>query len=73
MNNFEVVVTWENVNSSYTPTGWSHSKKDFSYNKQSKFFNRFIEAMNYIRNVETKNNVVGIVYINHKTGETKKY
>lgn len=73
MNNFEVAVTWENVVSSYIPAGWTHSKKEFSYTKKSKFFERFVEAMNYIQNVEKKNNAVEIIFTNHRTGETKKY
>lgn len=73
MNNFEIVVTYENVVSSYIPAGWSRPKKEFRYTKKSKFFERFIQAMNYIQNLEKMSNVAEILYINHKTGETKKF
>ena len=73
MNNFEVVVTWENVVSSYIPAGWSRSKKEFIHTKKSKFFERFIDAMNYIQNVGKMNNAIESVYKNRKTGETHIY
>ena len=73
MENFEVKVKWENIVSSYIPQGWTHSKKETEYIEKSKKFEKFVDAMNYIRNVESKNYAIEITYINHKTSEIIKY
>ena len=73
MNNFSVVVTWQNSYSTYRPQGWTHAKKEFYEKTTTKEFSRFVDAMQYLHNVSSYAGALRALYVNHKTGETKEY
>lgn len=70
---YEVVIIFENVVSSYTPQGWSRSKKEFCYREYRKKFDTFVGCMGYLSAISYRNDIVKAEYINHKTGEKKTW
>ena len=70
---YEAIITFENVVNSYTPQGWTHSKKEFSYKEYRKKFDSFVGCMRYLYSLYNRANVVKAEYINHKTGVRKEW